>query len=271
MTQISDELLMAYVDGQLDKPQASAVGRMLHEDSDLARRVERIRQTQARLTESFGAMLRNSSSGSLSSLQERKAAGAPRLLQFFRYPLPAAAIAAALIALGIVGSFAVSSLFSKGEPKPKIIEKIASEAAAGTWTEEITKLHAYFSRDTVTAGFEAQANPELVRFQLSKIARKAIPLPDFTKHGLAFNRGQLLNYRGARMMQLLYAGKGEPFVALYILPGGPDQALAAGSPGEVKTVSWSADGVRYILASELPPDALRALGAVAQSQLAKYQ
>ena len=58
MTELSDELLMAYIDGQLDKPQAAVVGHMLARDGDLANRVRRMQESQARFLELFGALLR---------------------------------------------------------------------------------------------------------------------------------------------------------------------------------------------------------------------
>ena len=64
MIDLSDDVLMAYVDGQLDKPQAAVVGRLLRDDRDLAYRVSRLQQTQAQLLDTFGALLREGMSAS---------------------------------------------------------------------------------------------------------------------------------------------------------------------------------------------------------------
>ena len=58
MIELSDELLMAYIDGQLDRPQASVVGHMLSRDGELARRVRRMQESQARFLALFGALVR---------------------------------------------------------------------------------------------------------------------------------------------------------------------------------------------------------------------
>jgi anti-sigma factor RsiW len=58
-------------------------------------------------------------------------------------------------------------------------------------------------------------------------------------------------------------------VTVFIGAGGLDMPMSAGRFGDVKTISWSADELRYVIASDMQLQPLKALAAVAQSQLTK--
>ena len=57
MTELSDELLVAYVDGQLAREQTRAVDKVLEQDEVVARRVEALKEAHGRLEAAFEAIL----------------------------------------------------------------------------------------------------------------------------------------------------------------------------------------------------------------------
>lgn len=57
MTELSDELLVAYVDGQLARKQIRAVDKVLDQDDVIAARVEALKQAHNRLEAAFEAIL----------------------------------------------------------------------------------------------------------------------------------------------------------------------------------------------------------------------
>lgn len=57
MTELSDELLIAYVDGQLARKQTRAVEGVLDQDDVLAARVDALKHAHARLEAAFEAIL----------------------------------------------------------------------------------------------------------------------------------------------------------------------------------------------------------------------
>lgn len=57
MTELSDELLVAYVDGQLARKQTRAVDMVLDQDDVLAARVNALKHAHARLEAAFEAIL----------------------------------------------------------------------------------------------------------------------------------------------------------------------------------------------------------------------
>ena len=263
MIDLSDEVLMAYVDGQLDKPQVAVVGRLLRDDRDLAYRVSRLQQTQARLLDTFGALLREGMSASAAAARgaASKKGGATltggRLLTLGTGGL--------LLLLGASAGFTgayYSGVARPGDEKPIVQSPISN------WPEDMAEFHSFFTKEAVGVSAESQSNPDMVKFQLAQLSKSGA-LPDFTAHGLKFVRGQMLSYRGHKVMQLIYMGRNEPLVAVFIGAGGLDTQMSAGRFGDIKTISWSADELRYVIASDMQLQPLRALAAVAQSQFVK--
>lgn len=261
MINLSDELLISYADGQLDKPQTDVVARILRDDRDLAYRVSRLQQTQAQLLDTFGALLRDgvSVSGSPARRERAGTASAFGPNRFLTYGM-------AGLLLFVGGSAGFTGAYYSGltaAPSDQAVQLPPS-----SWPGDIAEFHAFFTKEAMRVSLESQANPEMVSFQLAQLSNAAV-VPDFSEQGLKFNRGQMLSYRGDKVMQLIYLGRTEPLVALYITSGGLDMPMSPGQFGDVNTVSWSAKELRFVLAAKMPHQALSALAAVAQSQQPK--
>jgi anti-sigma factor RsiW len=265
MIDLSDDVLVAYVDGQLDKPQASVVGRLLRDDRELAYRVSRLQQTQAQLLDTFGTLLREGMSSASTTATRggtsRKGAAPSaggHILTF--------GTAGLLLLLGASAGF--TGAYYSQSATPRDDSTPAAQTTIANWPGDMAEFHSFFTKDAMGVSPESQANPDMVKFQLAKLTKTGT-LPDFTAHGLKFVRGQMLSYRGNKVMQLVYLGRSEPLVTLYIGVGGLDMQMSPGSFGDVKTVSWSTNELRYVIASDMQLQPLRALAAVAQAQLAK--
>ena len=57
MTELSDELLVAYVDGQLAREQTRAIDKVLEQDEVVARRLDALKEAHSRLEAAFEAIL----------------------------------------------------------------------------------------------------------------------------------------------------------------------------------------------------------------------
>jgi anti-sigma factor RsiW len=283
MTQVSDEFLLAYLDGQLEKTQAAEVAELADKNSEISRRLLRLKRTQAQILETFGGFAREdvavprlalnfdeseakAKSKGLSaqaSSEGRKAPGALRQMLFI----------GAVFASGIAGGYGATLLPSHRASAPN---KDAERPAAATtvpssWANDIARFHSYFPRETLTPYPDAIANPDLIGFQLSKITAKGLKAPDFSHQSYTLYRGQTFNYRQDRMMQLTYTSKSEPPLTLYVLPASEhgDSGAAPQSIGSNKAVSWVTDRIRFLLAGEKNEEDLKVLAALAQSQLPK--
>lgn len=255
---LSDQLLLAYVDGQLDRPQASIVAQLLRDDGDVAQRVTRFQQTQTQFLDTFGALLREGSSSSARAQKTAyaKTAGKPKAVG--GKLLTAGLLVITGAGIGLTGAYATGMLTNP--PAKEIIQMPPSN-----WPEDIAEFHSFFTKESLLVSPDSQTNPEMVGFQVSQNFG-GLKLPDFREQELDFLRGQMLTYRGNRVMQIIYAGKRESLIALYISNGGLDMALAPGRFGKVNTMSWTANERRFVLAADMPHQALRALAVIAQAQ-----
>jgi anti-sigma factor RsiW len=286
MTQLSDEFLLAYLDGQLEKGQSAEVSQLASANAEISRRVARLKRTQAQLIESLGAFAREEIA--LPKLAEdaeekpaRKEAPSPRA--------PAAAAAApvpkepdavkkmlfviAVFAGGLLGGYGATLLSTPTAPlPPKDMDRPPSARISPTsWAGDIAGFHAFFPKETLTPYPDAISNPELIRFQLSKITAKALLPPDFSRQGYTLYRGQTFNYRQDRMMQLTYASKTEAPLTLYALPAMElaDSPVALQVQGANKSANWVSDHVRFLLTAEKNEEDLKVLATLAQAQMPK--
>jgi len=291
MSQLSDELLLAYLDGQLGTPQARSVERMIDADADVRSRVDQLKATQSYLIQTFDTLARRTRASTGGASRPTKAIHGKPGRQNSAHTKPSDDIrlhteantsdpqhpprsrvkmmvwAGVLSVLTAVVGYGAGKWMRVNSHPP--VEKIDARVPvpANRWADDVAQLHAHFTTASVATEPESQTNRDLVQMHLSRILNTSIPVPRFDDHDLTFRRGQVLNYRGTRMMQLSYVGANDGLVALYVMPGGPDANPAVTASGEVTTLHWSADGVRYVMAGYGAENSMRALAAVAMSQI----
>lgn len=280
MTHLSDEFLLAYLDGQLEKGQSAEVSQLANANAEVSRRVARLKRTQAQLIETLGEFAREDIPLPRNALQIEDGNSKPQAAA----PAPEASRAgkragrilrkvlfvSAVFAGGLLGGYG-ATLFTAQQQAPlppKIVDRLPLFTPA-TWSADISRFHSFFPKEMLTPHPEAITNPEFIRFQLSKITAKALTPPDFTHQGFALFRGQTLRYNQDNMMQLTYASKTEAPLTLYVLPadGYSDSAVTAQAFGSYKAVSWVSDRVRFLLTAEKSEEDLKVLAVIAQSQM----
>lgn len=249
MTELSDELLVAYVDGQLAPAQSSAVEKVLAQDDVIARRVKAMRHAHRRLEAAFDAIL----AGEEADAGSHPIPPSPGLL------IPwDTLIKGGLAAAGIV--FAIGLIFA-GFGWPLATPDFARNAPASAdkeyvgslpkdWREEVARAQALLSRASLEVGLDSQGNRDFVAVQLGRTIGADLPPPDLSRHGFRFTRAQVLRFGGEPLAQLLYLGtRGAP-LALYVKKDGVNAAPRLKRYGEVAGVAWSQGGVAYFLAGE---------------------
>jgi anti-sigma factor RsiW len=253
MTELSDDLLVAYVDGQLARKQTRAVEQVLDQDDVLAARVDALKHAHARLEAAFEAILAGEEA-EVSAVSVPEVDGLVISWRAVKVTLAAAGIAAAA-ALAIAGYGWPLSLPGLGsvpqEAAPPAPTAVAPAATApGDWQEEAARAHALLSRETLQVGRESQENVDFVSLQLARILGPDAKLPNLEAQGYLFKRMQALRFGDEPLAQILYLGlKGAP-LALYAKKGDGTATLAPGRFGGINTVAWSEDGISYLLAGE---------------------
>ena len=248
MTELSDELLVAYVDGQLARKQTRAVEKVLDQDDIIAARVEALKQAHNRLEAAFEAILAGEemdvSAVSVpvqeSSLSERS---------ILKVALAGVGIAVAL-GLAAVGYGWPLSFPGLNSGTQGVMLPVQTAPLSTDWQEEAARAHALLSRASVEVGVESQSNPNFVAFQLSQILGTNLKIPNLEPQGFRFVRAQALRSGGAPLTQILYLGATGAPLALYAKKGEGSGTLTEKHYGEIGTVAWAEDGVAYLLAGE---------------------
>lgn len=249
MTELSDELLVAYVDGQLARKQTRAVDKVLEQDDVIARRVDALKDAHGRLEAAFDAIL----AGEEADAAEQPIPRGPGLFiawdTLAKGGLAAAGLAAALVLVAAgYGWPLVMPEFARhpfGAADPDYVGSLPR-----TWQEEAARAQALLSRASLEVGLDSQGNRDLVAFQLAQTIGPNLEPPDLAPHGFRFVRAQLLSFGEEPLAQLLYLGtRGAP-LALYAKKGEDAFAPPFKQYGAVNGVAWSQGGIAYLLAGE---------------------
>lgn len=284
MTELSDELLVAYVDGQLARDQSRAIKRVLDNDEVAAARVEALRATQRRLEVAFDAMLADELDALTSAPPEPKAFPAEPPVQFLRrteprrtWPMLAAGAAFALLAAGAwapyfvpVGELLPVTDAPKPAPEPVVTAALPKVPEGPTgWLADMAAGHALLARDSLEVSAESQGNADLAYFQLTKAIDKALIIPDLTKEGLDFRRAQLLQSEGRPVAEIAYLPKaGAPLTLYARAGGGGDTPFTFERLQDTTLVSWDQNGISMLVVASKTEDAVKPIVAAVYDQMA---
>lgn len=267
MTELSDDLLVAYVDGQLARDQSRAVKRVLDQDIVAAQRAESLRAAHDRLEWVFEALLEDERALLMGDLDE-SAMPAPRtpglgerILARGTETIAAGAVAILLLGLGV--GYAVW-----GSKPLQPVTNLAAPVEVPAWQEDVARAQALMSRESLEVGLDSQGNTDFVRFQLAKLLGTDVVIPDFSARGFAFARAQLLRRQAQPLAQLAYLPERGMPLALYLRPGaGADRAPEIRAVAGLVTASWTVGGMAYLLAGHTTESDIGALARDARNQI----
>ena len=191
MTELSDELLVAYVDGQLAAKQSSAIEKVLAHDDVIARRVKAMKKAHRRLEAAFDAIL----AGEEADAASHPLPPSPGLLipwsTLVKCGLAVAGIFVAAI-LFIAGFGLPLATSERNASGPGNIDHVGS--LAPDWREEVARAQALLGRASLEIGLDSQGNRDFVAIQLGRAIGAAIAPPDLGAKGYRFARAQILRF-----------------------------------------------------------------------------
>jgi anti-sigma factor RsiW len=260
MQKPSDELLIAYLDGELDAGSASEVAAAITRDPALAREAQRLAETGAALRAAFDDVLHE-------PVPERllaAARGEPVSEKVVRFPdsrtrvaaqatagwrrwaaLSVAASVAFLIIGGGVGY--MIAVQSPGGLVPQPTEQVA--AASSNWLDNVAGYHKMLvnAGPNDTALVDIPADP-----QSSGGHKLALPqdfrLPDLKPWGLAYQGGRVLFIEGRPATQLFYTTDNKALGPVTVVVGTttlPDKEPTPEQRGDVNVLWWRHHGHEY--------------------------
>ncbi|SDK97353.1 Transmembrane transcriptional regulator (anti-sigma factor RsiW) [Pseudomonas delhiensis] len=249
---VSDETLVAFIDGELDAEQAREVEARIAADAELAQRFDSLCCGGQGLAEAFDALLERAP-------LERLGAGLASLpLAQPRAPRRRglALAAAACLVLGM----ALDRLLLGGLP--------LHHEEYFNWRQRVAD---YMSLYTVQTLDHLPGDPAVHQAQLATVGERlglALPAPDLALEGAQLRRAQILEYDGIPIAQLTYLDERYGPMALCITrsdgrAAAPQQERREG----MNLVYWQDAGHAYLLIGHNPPEALQSMAAGLRQRL----
>lgn len=213
--QISDQDLIAYLDGEADQARAQVIARALAEDPALAARAEAFEQPIHRLRGAMDAVLEDA---------PQMPNVAPRASMM---PLWGGAAMAAAFALGLF----VSPVL-RGGPE---------------WIDQVANYQALYVSQTLSGAVQPEATTQAV-LEHARVGMGLMMDTPPRIEGMTFKRAQILGLKGAPLLQLAYLrADGTPF-ALCVMPvGARAQAVKGDTLYDLAVAHWVQDGLGYVL------------------------
>ena len=255
----SDELLIAYLDGELDAETSMEVADAIARDPALARLADRLAEGAAALRVAFDETLhepvperllaaaRGASVDKVVRFPEaRKPSGGGGLARWQQWAsLPIAASVACLI----VGS-GLGYLLATQAPGGVVSQPVGQTASASTnWLDNVAGYH----RMLVSAGPNDSALVDIPPDPQAGSGRKlALPqdfhLPDLKPWGLAYQGGRVLFIEGRPATQLFYTTDNKALGPVTVVVAStplPDKAPTPEQRGEINMLWWRHHGHEY--------------------------
>ncbi len=239
----TDELLGAYVDGELDAENARAVERLIASDARAREKVARLRDTNTLLRAACDERIY-----AAAATPGRPRAAARRLTRG-RYGW---AIAASLL-VGMAGFGA--AMWPDGAQHSNLVDEIA-------------EYHTVYSHETDhLVEVPANRSDELLRWLGNRIERRLV-VPALASAGLHFAGGRMLVVDGRPVAQLMYTrDRGLPVAVCVTRTDGNASPVHVERRGALHLATWADDGYGYIVVGELDRTAVQDIAEQVERQL----
>jgi anti-sigma factor RsiW len=260
---ITDELLVAYVDGELPSEERSRVNHALATDPAVKTRFDRLAGTPS-LKEPFGFLLAAAPEDRLTAiLRDAEAKVAPPAAPPRPAVRPRAAIAAAILlflAGGAVGIGLQSAVLQTGGSVTEDHEN---------WRAAVADYLSLYTADTL-AGIPD--NPDERARELAAAGAKlslALDIGKVVLPDLTLKRAQVFAFRDKPLVQVAYLSPATGPVAFCIIENGEKDAAPAFEEREGKgVVFWGKAGRGFMIIGKLPRDRLELLAETLAARIA---
>jgi anti-sigma factor RsiW len=252
-----DALLVAYLDGELDRPRRRELERRLRDDAALKARLAALAEASRPLRSAFDALLDVAPRGRLETAFAAASAKAKRRPQF-RYQLLVAAASLLLVLCGgAIGYFVAKSPAGFFEEADEMQEAWVGAVAGQLSLYNAASLSAI---QVPSAELDAQLGKVggMLGLDLSK--------ERVTFAGLTLKRAELLHFEGRAIAELLYASEDHGPVALCIMaaPGGEGEGEVESRDG-LNLMYWAESGRRFLLIGDAPAERIESLAETVAS------
>lgn len=250
---ITDELLSAYVDGELEAADRERVEAWLQSHPEDRARVQAWQADRAALAALFSPVLDEPAPAALKATVWRRH-GPPRWAM-------AAAAAGLLLAGGVLGGAGVWQW--QGKAHAVQLAQVKQQMAAGTaqgWVQRAAFAHSIYTNEPRHA-VEVGAQEEHLSRWLTRRIDIPVKLFDLKAQGFDLVGGRLLPDGPGKSAQLMYQDAEKRRVTVYLRKPeqGADTAFRFEQQGKLGMFYWVEEGAGYALVGDLPRELLLAL------------
>jgi anti-sigma factor RsiW len=250
---ISDEKILAYVDGLLSPDEAAELERLLAGDADARELVEALRQSDLPYREAAESLIDVPDLTHIESMI-RSHTPAPRPSLLSRYTPLAASIAVFFI----VGLLAGQHVFPPATPKP---------TQWAIWVDRIANYQALYTRDTLPMGNPPATRKNGQMLRVSKFLGTPVVAPDLANLEAHYKYAKIFAIGGQPLAQIAYLPKsGEPFSLCMMKTDKPDHGPKFSTAHGLNVASWRAKGIAYVYVGKTPRDMMNRYIAAMQAQ-----
>lgn len=269
-TGITDEMLVAYLDGELALSDRTAVETALKDDVQIRDRLALLQDGERPWAEAFEAVL---DQAPLAKLEAELAAAIQAQEEAVSVSDPAGAgsyetapandrgeqrwwrpAMAACVAVTLMVGFAAGYGTNEAQ-KPQIASAVGTEAEV--WRQAVADYQALYSRETLST---ALSDPIVQSAGLLRVAEAlGLALPDAVSKipGLDYKRAQILKFGEQPLAQLAYLYRDDIPIAFCIVRlDEADQTARNEVRSGLNIVHWAKDGYSLMLVGDLPVDEL---------------
>ena len=250
---ITDDLLSAYVDGELEAADRERVEAWLQSHPEDRARVQAWQADRAALAALFSPVLDEPAPAALKATVWRRH-GPPRWAM-------AAAAAGLLLAGGVLGGAGAWQWQSKAHAVQ--LAQVKQQMAAGTaqgWVQRAAFAHSIYTNEPRHA-VEVGAQEEHLSRWLTRRIDIPVKLFDLKAQGFELVGGRLLPDGPGKSAQLMYQDAEKRRVTVYLRKPeqGADTAFRFEQQGKLGMFYWVEEGAGYALVGDLPRELLLAL------------
>jgi anti-sigma factor RsiW len=230
MIELTDELLVAFADGELSAETSAAVQAQVSRDPEAQGKVKDMQDTAALLWAAFGDGEPKDNVVPLKQCLPRRS--------FRNYPLLSSLAAAAAVVL-MVGTGLYMRPFATDE--------------RAEFMAEVAKYHSVYAQETEHLAEVPASRKDHIQEWLGARLDRDLSIPDLSAEGWAFEGGRLLAEDDQPIAQLLYTAPGRQPIAVCITRSGhpaskPTQYAPANG---MRVEAWDSGGYLYIVVGAL--------------------
>jgi anti-sigma factor RsiW len=241
-----DRKLTAYLDGELDEAERSALDARLAADPTLRARLDALRAAADRTRAAFAALLETAPLADMRTRLDAALAASPaRAAPPWRRSVAAIAAAVAIVA------------FAAGLAAGRWSVGFGGLAERDDWRQAVVEYMALYTPES----FGEAASPRLGD-ELSTLSQRLDAPLDVDRlkvDDLSPRRAELLQYDGAPLGQIGYLDGATPVAFCILRDGEADAPLASSSRDGFAVASWAQGGRGYMLIGKIPVERLTAL------------